>query len=95
MIYTVVAIKDRALDAFQGIFNVRAEGEAIRAFQDAINKNENPMHMHPEDYDLYVLGTYDDNTGTITPATPKQIAIGKQLSYRLNEMITVKDRSRT
>lgn len=80
MRYILVAIRDRAIDAFQPIFNVRATGEAIRAFQDALNKPDNPMNTHADDYDLYSLGTFDDDTGQITVHTkPEQIAIGKQL----------------
>lgn len=80
MKYLLVSIRDRAIDAFQPIFNVRAPGEAIRAFQDALNKPDNPMNAHADDYDLYSLGTFDDDTGQITiHAKPEQIAIGKQL----------------
>lgn len=80
MKYIIVSIKDRAIDAFQPVFNVRAPGEAIRAFQDAINNNQNPMHAHADDYDLYELGTFNDETGQIqTHQQPKQIALGKQL----------------
>jgi hypothetical protein len=80
MIFQIVAIHDRALDAYQQPFLVRAIGEAIRAFQDAINKPESPMYAHPDDYDLYMIGTYNDESAKITQAAePQQIAIGKQL----------------
>lgn len=79
MKYLIVAIKDQAIDAFQPIFNVRAPGEGIRAFQDAINKPDNPMNSHADDYDLYSLGTFDDTTGQLEPTPPNRIAVGKQL----------------
>lgn len=80
MIYKMLAIKDRAIDAFQPIFCVRAIGEGIRAFQDAINKQDNPMSAHCDDYDLYHIGDFDDTTGAISrPHQPEQVAIGKQL----------------
>lgn len=76
----IVAIRDRAADAFQQPFYVPALGQAIRAFQDGINKDEQMMR-HPDDFDLYHLGYYDDATGNFTniEGGPKQIAIGKQL----------------
>lgn len=80
----VVAIKDRAMDAYGRPFLVVAIGQAIRSFQDEINREapDNTMYHHPDDYDLYELGTYDDQTGTFNCAQPKQIAIGKQLSTK-------------
>lgn len=76
----IVAVLDRAADAFGRPLFVNAIGQAIRSFQDEINRPapDNTMNSHPEDYDLYHLGEYDDNTGRITSLDePKQIAIGK------------------
>lgn len=78
----IVAIHDRAADAFGRPISVNALGQAIRSFQDEINRpaENNEMNRHPDDYDLFHLGTYDDNTGELTSLEePKQIAIGKQL----------------
>lgn len=83
MIYVLVAIKDRAIEAFQQVFTVRAEGEAIRGFMDAINNaNSGNMAKHPEDFDLFVVGNFDDDTGTITPEGPRKIGDGKQLAIQ-------------
>lgn len=80
MNHILVAILDRALDAYGRPFAVPAIGAAIRSFQDEINNTESPMNKHPEDYDLYQLGMYDDTTGRIHSADePKQLAIGKQM----------------
>lgn len=81
MKYLLVTIKDQAVDAFQPIASVRAEGEAIRSFQDALNNPQNAqLHAHPDDFNLYLVGYFDDQTGAIEPlATPKQLALGKQL----------------
>lgn len=76
MKFIICAIKDNAINAFQQIWNVRAEGEAMRAFADAINKEGTPMNAHAEDYDLYTLATYDDSTGIIEPHTPQQLTRG-------------------
>lgn len=66
MKYLLVAVKDNAIEAFQPIATVRAKGEAIRSFQDAINNPQNQqLHAHPEDFDLYYIGDFDDNTGHI------------------------------
>lgn len=83
MILLVVSVRDRAADAFGRPFFVHTLGLAIRSFQDEVNRKaaDNPMCAHPEDYDLYHLGAFDDSTGQLVspPDCPKQIAIGKQM----------------
>lgn len=78
----IVAVRDRAADAFMRPYFVPALGLAIRSFQDEVNRSsaDNPMWVHPEDFDLYELGTYDEDRGVFEqkPDHPKQIAIGKQ-----------------
>lgn len=68
MKFLLIAIKDNAVDAFQpGIHVVRAKGEAMRNFSDAINDpNNKQLHQHAEDFDLWILGELDDQDGTIS-----------------------------
>lgn len=77
-IYIVCAVRDRAMDAFMQPFFCQARGVANRSFADEINKKDSPFHAHPEDFDLYELGVYDDNTGFIkSHERPEMLAIGK------------------
>lgn len=80
----VVCIRDRASDLYGQPFLVVARGQAIRTFTDEINRNEqgNGLYQHPEDYDLYELGTYDDTTGLYATATPSMICVGKDVKIR-------------
>lgn len=73
----IFAVRDRAIDAFNQPIFVRAQGEALRSFIDEVNNPQSPMNAHPEDYDLYLLGAYDEDTGELVPEKPKQIMIGK------------------
>ena len=83
MIYILCTIHDRSIDAYVNLHCVRAEGQAIRQFMDAINnKDGGSIHQHPDDYDLYRVGTYNDETGECTPEPRKKIADGKQLSIQ-------------
>lgn len=78
MKFAIVAIRDRALDAFQNPIAVQAAGIAVRSFGDEINNRESPMNQHPDDYDLYQLGTFDTDTGAIeSDGGPRMIAVGK------------------
>lgn len=78
----VLAIRDRAIDAFGRPMFMTATGAAIRGFGDEINdpRADNQMNKHPDDYDLYELGTWDDATGRFEQhEQPKQVAIGKNM----------------
>ena len=50
----VVAVRDRAIDAFGRPFFVPTIGVALRSFHDEMNRQapDNAMAAHPEDYDL-------------------------------------------
>lgn len=78
----ILAVHDRAINAYMQPFFTPALGAGVRAFQDEINNEQSPMHKHPDDYDLYHLGEFDTETGNFTSITPTQIAIGKQLTNR-------------
>lgn len=76
----VVSVYDRAMDAFARPFFVPALGAAIRAFQDEVNRAESPMCSHADDYDLFELGTFDEDSGKFQNLNePRQVAIGKQM----------------
>lgn len=65
MLQFVVSVKDRAADVFNRPFFVPHRNVAVRDFTDEVNRSaaDNPLNKHPDDFDLYVLGTFDDNTG--------------------------------
>lgn len=43
------------------------QGLAIRGFSDACADQQSTLYLHPEDYNLYHIGSYDPNTGIMTP----------------------------
>lgn len=85
MNYQVIAVRDRAANTYMRPFVVNHLGQAIRSFADEINRNAPDnltMYQHPEDFDLYHIGTYDEDTGKIAPCDPHMIAVGKDLSHK-------------
>lgn len=78
-VYVVCSVRDRALDAFMQPIFTPAMGVAIRSFADEVNRPDSPMFSHPEDYDLYHIGTYDDSTGKLTAVDARQVSIGKDV----------------
>ncbi|AXL14526.1 nonstructural protein [Microviridae sp.] len=78
----ICTVKDRAADAYGRPMFVPSAGVAIRSFSDEINRNnaENQLYNHPDDFDLYELGEFDDNTGFFTlHEQPKLLSLGKQV----------------
>ena len=65
MLQFVVSVKDRAADVFNRPFLVPHRNVAVRDFTDEVNRAaaDNPLNKHPDDFDLYILGTFDDNSG--------------------------------
>jgi hypothetical protein len=60
---------------------VPSAGVGIRAFTDEVNYDnpDNPLFDHSDDFDLYELGEYDDQTSRITAHDlPKLLILGKQ-----------------
>lgn len=77
----IYAVKDLAVQAFGQPFFTRSKGEAIRSFQDETNSDAttSAIAKHPEDYELYYLGDYDETEGTMHTNMPELIARAKDL----------------
>lgn len=78
----ILAIRDRAADVFGQPMFVASIGGACRSFGDEVNRADpkNNLHAHPEDFDLYELGTYDDTEASFTLLErPRMIAVGKDM----------------
>lgn len=63
------AIRDKQVDAFLPVFFVRAKGEAMRHFIDAVADPKSRFGSHPGDYDLYQLFEFDDVSGMVVAPT--------------------------
>lgn len=68
MIQFLVSVQDRASSTFARPFVVPHRNIAVRDFTDEVNRvdPQNPLNKHPDDYDLYFLGEFDDSTGAIS-----------------------------
>ena len=72
MIQKVFGVRDGKAQAFLQPFFSNAVGAAIRAFEDVVNDKVagNQIAKHPEDYILYELATFDDNSGEFVCVSP-------------------------
>lgn len=81
MIQVIVAIKDRAADAYMRPWFVPTTAMAVRSFMDEVQRDsaDNQLFHHSDDFDLYELGFFDDSTGRITSHDDmKVLMLGKQ-----------------
>ncbi len=65
MISVIVSVKDSAAEAFGRPMYLQSLGVAIRSFTDEVNREDkdNQLFNHPDDFDLYELGVFDDSLG--------------------------------
>lgn len=65
----IFAIRDRKAEVYGHPFFLRSSPEAIRLFGDEVNsgKEQSAVAKWPHDHELVELGTWDDQTGAITP----------------------------
>lgn len=85
MKYKIVSVRDRVAGCF-GVPNfVVSSGAAIRAFGDEINRadSKNHFYMHPDDFDLFELGEFDDERCVFDlVGSPQQLCLGRDLKVR-------------
>lgn len=81
----ICSIRDRAADTYGRPIFVPSPGVAIRMFATEINRSaeDNQLYTHPDDFDLFELGVWDDETARFESLDlPKQLALGRQLKVR-------------
>ena len=70
MKHSICAIRDSAIEAYMRPFTAQTPGQAHRLFVDEVRREGSEIGAHPEDYAIYHLADFDDNTGMITPIDP-------------------------
>lgn len=76
----MVAVRDAAINAFMRPFVVQAVGQAVRSFGDELTRSgaDATMSAHPDDYELFELGSFEEDTGRLVPLPePRSISRGK------------------
>lgn len=73
MEYSVFAVRDTCAEVWLMPWFFRSTGECVRSLTDAVNrsKEDNQFYQHPEHYQLYFLGLYDDDNGLFETEPPK------------------------
>lgn len=61
----IYALRDVRSEAFNRPMFMQNKAVLDRAIRDACNDENSLLHHHPEDYQVYYLGTFDESTGKI------------------------------
>jgi len=77
------SIRDSKSEIFNTPFFQKTHGEAERTFRQVVSNPDSMPGKYPEDYDLYYLGDYDDQTGLLAPLqTPQHLIKAVQLKMQ-------------
>lgn len=70
----IYSIRDSKGEIYKSPFYKTTHGEAERDFHTIVNNKDTLVAQYPEDFDLYHIGTFDDNNGKIRSLdTPEHI----------------------
>ncbi|AXL15432.1 nonstructural protein [Microviridae sp.] len=81
MIHYQFSIYDSKAGAYLPPFILPREEMAIRTFGDCINATDHQFSLHPEDYTLFRLGTWDDETARFTPEANGPHPVGNGVEF--------------
>lgn len=65
---------------------------AIRSFTDYANDPSMMIHRHPEDFSLFQIGTFDDNTGVLSSITPVSLVTASGVKREVTRAAEIIDR---
>lgn len=67
MIMIVYSIRDKKTELYQPPFVSNNDATAIRSFKRALEQPDTLLALHPKDFELFCVGTFQDTTGEIQP----------------------------
>lgn len=78
----VYSVFDSKLATFGRPWYEMTDAAAIRVFSDAVNDGSNPnnqWYKHPEDFSLYCLGDFEDESGAIDKKLPVSLVTASSI----------------
>ena len=78
--HTICSIYDSATEAYMRPFIAQSKGQAVRMFTDLVKDPQTDIAKHPEDYSLFEIGNFNDNTAEVTNNTPQCIVRAHEIT---------------
>lgn len=90
MKHLIFAVRDRLAEIYGNPFMQATTSAAIRTFSDSVNSvgDTNMLNKHADDFDLFQLGTWDDNTGLYETGVPTRVAVGKECLRKVHDFVS-------
>lgn len=85
MVQLVCAVFDQAAGVFGRPIFVAALGLASRSFADEVNRvgDGNSMNAHPQDFSLFHLGSFDDESGRLVSLeAPRRLSTASEVMLK-------------
>lgn len=84
------SVYDAKAEQYSVPFSERTHESARRSFVVAVRDKETPVGRFPADYALFVVGSFDEETGVVTPAiSPTLIFTGVEAARESDEKVAV------
>lgn len=85
MVHKIFTIRDAKGEFYTQPFIKKTHGEAERDFRMLVNDEKSQINQFPEDYDLYYLGTFDDESGKMETSAPTHLIAARNLLKDANK----------
>lgn len=73
MLTKLFSIYDSKAEFYLPVFQMKSQGEAIRAFTQSAQKGQSDLALYPMDFTLVEIGTFDDSNASVTMYEHKKI----------------------
>lgn len=79
----LVSVQDRKSEQFGPVLGYMNDADAIRAFIDAVNtpREDSMVYLHPDDFDIFRIGTMDSDTGILIPEPHRRLLTGNEAKH--------------
>lgn len=95
MKHKIYSIFDEKAQIFNTPFFMDNDNMAVRAFNDLASDKQSAIYLHPEDYRLYELGSFENVEGVIIPVDRPRFICNAQLNLKLGDTDAPPDPSST
>lgn len=79
MLHRVVSVFDTKSKIFSKPMLFVTDGVALRSFSDEVNRKDSDLGAHVDDFQLFLLGTFDDQTGMYTQDKVEILALASSV----------------
>ena len=83
---SIYSIYDSKMTAYNTPFFSHNNQTALRSFEEAVNDENTTINKHPDDYSLWHIGYFNEDSGEIIPEKPHNLGLARE--YHRGQKIT-------